>query len=419
MNSLSRTERALFFFILAAATMLPLVGCGADGGGLVFAGSIDTLPDGRVVVSNPATGMWGEGEAWEVTEEIRIGRVDGDGPDMFGSVGLLEVDVAGRFYVFERQAQELRVFDTDGSHVRTVGRKGGGPGEFNQVIGMDWSPDGNLWMVDPQNNRISVFDTAGAYVKGHRTIGGYVISPWPGGFDDQGRFYNYGVDPDAEGFGMVLVRFDENLEPVDTIAIPRWDGEENFFELRSERGWMRAGVPYSPSISWQFVRRTPYMWIARTGDYQIYQQTMDGDTVRAISRAFDPLPVTGEDLDSAIAGLEWFVSQGGKIEHSKFPSVKPALRRFYVDDVGRLYVIPVTTEERNGRVLDVFDVEGRYLGRLDLPFKLSSYPRAVIRGGMMYAVTIDEFDVPFVVRARLGSPSTVERGRARELVGGG
>ena len=37
----------------------------------------------------------------------------------------------------------------------------------------------------------------------------------------------------------------------------------------------------------------------------------------------------------------------------------------------------------------------------------------------MYAVTIDEFDVPFVVRARLGPPSTVERGRARELVGGG
>jgi hypothetical protein len=51
--------------------------------------------------------------------------------------------------------------------------------------------------------------------------------------------------------------------------------------------------------------------------------------------------------------------------------------------------------------------------------RLSSYPRAIIRGGMIYAVTVDEFDVPFVVRARLGSPSTVERGRARELVGGG
>ena len=57
MNSLSRTERALLFFTLAAATTLLLVGCGADGGGRAFTGTIDALPDGRGVVSNPATGM--------------------------------------------------------------------------------------------------------------------------------------------------------------------------------------------------------------------------------------------------------------------------------------------------------------------------------------------------------------------------
>ena len=54
------------------------------------------------------------------------------------------------------------------------------------------------------------------------------------------------------------------------------------------------------------------------------------------------------------------------------------------------------------RVLDVFDEEGRYLGRFDLPFKLDSYPRPIFRHGMIYGITLDEFDVPFVVRARLG-----------------
>ena len=409
MNSLSRSERALLFSLLAAATMLLLVGCGADGGGRAFAGTIDTLPGGRVVVANPAKGLWSEADAWVVTEEVRIGRVDGDGPDVFGAIRLLEVDEAGRFYVFERQAKELRVFDAEGNYVRTVGRAGGGPGEFNQVIGMDWSPDGNLWMVDPQNNRISVFDTSGTFIESHRTLGGFVISPWAGGFDDLGRFYNYGFDRDADGFGFVLVRFDRNLEPLDTIAIPRWDGEDNFFELQSENGRVRAGVRHSPGISWQFVRRTPHMWIARTGEYRFIQQTLDGDTVRTVSREFDPLPVTGEDIDSAVAGLEWFTRQGGKIDRSRFPSVKPAVQRFYVDDVGRLFVAPVTTAEEDGSILDVFDADGRYLGRVDVPFELGSYPRTIFRAGKIYAVTSDEFDVPFVVRARFGP---------RGLVGG-
>ncbi len=419
MNSLSRAERILFLAMLLAAATLLLVGCAEAGGAAVFAGAVDPLPDGRIVVSNPATGMWGEGDEWDVTEDVRIGQVDGDGPDVFGSIGLLEIDEAGRFYVFERQAQELRVFDAEGNYVRTVGRTGSGPGEFSQVIGMDWAPDGSLWVVDPNNNRISVIDTAGTYVTSHRMLGGFVISPWPGGFDDRGRFYNYGVDPGAsDGFCLVLVRYDENLEPADTILIPQRTGEGNFFELRSERGRMRAGVPFSAGVTWRFVRRTPYIWFAHTGDYKLFQRTLEGDTLRVVSREFESLPVTGEDIDSAIVRLEWFTRQGGKIDRSKFPDNKPAIQNFYVDDVGRLFVAPVTTDELSYRVLDVFDEAGLYLGRIDLPFSLSGNPRSIFRRGKLWTVIRDELDVPYVVRANLGIPGSPERGRARELGGG-
>ncbi|MCZ6856871.1 MAG: hypothetical protein O7F70_02620, partial [Gemmatimonadetes bacterium] len=272
---------------------------------------------------------------------------------------------------------------------------------------------------DPANNRISVFDTAGTYVEGHRALGGYVITPWPGGFDDRGRFYNYGVDPAAsDGFGLVLVGYDETLEPADTIRIPQRTGEGNFFELRSERGRMRAGVPFSAGVTWRFVRCTPYIWFAHTGDYKLFQRTLEGDTLRVVSREFESLPVTGEDIDSAIVRLEWFTRQGGKIDRSKFPDNKPAIQNFYVDDVGRLFVVPVTTDELSYRVLDVFDQAGRYLGRIDLPFNLSGNPRSIFRRGKLWTVIRDELDVPYVVRANLGIPGSTERGRARELGGG-
>ncbi len=43
---------------------------------------------------------------------------------------------------------------------------------------------------------------------------------------------------------------------------------------------------------------------------------------------------------------------------------------------------------------------------LDLPFRLNSNPRPIFRHGMMYGITLDEFEVPFVLRARLGGAAT-------------
>lgn len=404
MNSLSRSERAILMIGLAAASTLLLLGCAADSTAAArFLGSIDTLESGRVVVSNPAVGMWARGSEWTVTEEIRIGALDGAGPDVFGSVGVLEVDAGGRLYVFESQAQELRVFDVDGSHVRTIGGRGGGPGEFAQVMGMDWAPDGNLWVVDPGNSRVSVLDTAGTYLDSHLTIGGFVVFPWRGGFDDSGAFLTYGFDQSSPGeFRLTLVRHNQDMEPADTIAVPRATGRGNFFEHRSEDGSMRAGVPFSPFLTWTFVRGTQHIWFANTGNYEIFQRTLSGDTLRSISKEFDPLPVTSEDVDSAVARLEWFTSQGGRIDRSRFPSTKPALERLFVDDVGRILVIPMTPRGSERRLLDVLDPDGRYLGRMDLPFTLETSPLPIFKGGKIYGVVEDELEVPYVVRARYG-----------------
>jgi hypothetical protein len=201
---------------------------------------MDTLVGGAVSVSNPIDGVWDSRTAWRVVEEVRIGTLEGDGPDMFGSIGSMEVDENGNIYVYERQALELRVFGPNGEHVRTVGREGGGPGEFKQVIGMDWAADGTLWIVDPGNNRISVFDTAGTYVTSHRTIGNYIISPWPGGFDTTGAFYNYGIDTEADAEEqLVMVRYDDNMEPADTFQVPRYDAGDAYFDLRTKNSFWR------------------------------------------------------------------------------------------------------------------------------------------------------------------------------------
>ncbi|GIW50954.1 MAG: hypothetical protein KatS3mg081_0309 [Gemmatimonadales bacterium] len=390
-------------FPALAAALLTAAACGT-GEPRSWRGSIDTLPSGTIVVSNPADGIWDEQSAWRIVEELRIGTAEGSGPELFGSIGALEVDRLGRIWVLEQQAQEIRVFDGQGRYVRTVGRKGGGPGEFRQVIGFAWGADGNLWVVDPSNNRISVVDTAGRFVTSHRTIGSWVIAPWPGGVDSTGNFYTYAPAGGSDPLALVLVRYNAAMEPQDTIRLPRESSDESYFEHRTDGGFIRAGVPYASRLQWRF-RWPGYIWFGRTGEYRLYQRSLEGDTLRIVSREFEPLPVTDEDIDSAIARLEWFTKQGGRIDRSKFPRTKPAWEDLYTDDRGYLWVVPVLPKARSGfgiTAFDIFDPEGRYLGRVELPFNLG--PGPVIRGDFLYGEVWDELQVPYVVRARIERP---------------
>ena len=392
--------------MLVFAAVLPaLAGCGAreTSAAAMWNGTIDTVASGKIVVSNPATGMWDEATAWSVVEELRIGTLDDIGPDMFGRVTDLEVDAWGRFWVFEGQAQELRVFDRDGAHVRTIGREGGGPGEFARVIGISWAPDGNLWTVDPSNARISIIDTAGTYVGSHGTVGGWMIVPWPGGVDTEGRFWNFAPDMSSADPNIVMISYDDDLNPLDTVQVPEYPGEREVFELRNESSHMITGVPFTPSLEWRFDPRG-YMWFMLTGDYSITQLSLEGDTLRTITREFEPLPVTQADIDSAMTGFEWFIRNGGKVDPSRIPGTKPATEEFLFDDEGNIWVLPVTSRAEEGRVVDIFDPEGRYLGRIQLPFQLSTNPPPVFRDGYVYAVTEDELEVPYIVRARIEKP---------------
>ncbi|MBW3554753.1 MAG: 6-bladed beta-propeller [Gemmatimonadetes bacterium] len=387
------------------AVVALLTGCGGgDRGADRWAGTADTLPSGQVVVRNPATPVWAPEEGWRVTEELRIGSVGGGGPDEFGRIVSFEVDPAGRFWAFDGQAQELRVFDDDGAHVRTIGRRGGGPGEFAQAVQVELGPDGRIWVMDPQNNRISLFDTAGAHVGSHPAMGGFVIMPWPGGFDDRGRYFAPLPIP-GEGFRMALVAYDTAFQPVDTLPVLEDPVERDGFEMTNSRGGrIMAGIPFSGGLNWALTPRGTLMGLV-TDEYRLFELDTDGDTLRTITREYEPLPVTAADRERARERLEWFTRQGGQIDLSRIPATKPAAGWFFEDDLGNVWVQRIVADEADeGRVHDIFDPDGRFLGTVTLPFPVDRSPAPIVRDGTFYAVTQDSLEVEYLVRARVGSP---------------
>jgi hypothetical protein len=141
-------------FTLAAVALLA-VGCSSGGGG-DWTGSVSDSA-GVTMVSNPAEGTWGTGEGWFLEEELKIGSIEGDPEYQFGQVGDIAIDSKGFLYVMDVQAQNLKVYDTEGNYVETIGQRGGGPGEFTGAFFLLMGPGDTLLVPDMNNRRVNIF----------------------------------------------------------------------------------------------------------------------------------------------------------------------------------------------------------------------------------------------------------------------
>lgn len=66
----------------------------------------------------------------------------------------------GTVYVLQKGEQEIRMFDSSGRHLRTIGRRGGGPGEFEALQSFGLLRD-TLWSIDANLRRVSLFTVMG------------------------------------------------------------------------------------------------------------------------------------------------------------------------------------------------------------------------------------------------------------------
>jgi sugar lactone lactonase YvrE len=349
-------------------------------------------------------GAWSRSEEWRLVEESRIGRPESDGPESFGNITAADIDQLGRVWVADAQQHQIRIFSPQGHHVRSIGRQGGGPAEFRRISGMAWAPDGLLWVLDDGNARFAVYDTTGRLVTTHPRSSLMATLPWPGRFDSRGRFYD--VDGTLAPDGSIItwiIRTDAAGQPRDTFRLPRFE-EERFQITRGDarnQHVTQVTVPFTGRQVWTLDPQGR-VWIANTAKYRIERHTFDGVVDAVVEREHPRVPVTRDERAGMLKAYPEFTRQGGKIDISRIPDVHPVHGGFLFDDAGRLWVMPVTGR-REQRVLDVFEPDGRYLGRVALPAPHRSTLKA-IRGNRMVVVIRDDDDVQSLAVIRIEKP---------------
>jgi hypothetical protein len=380
--------------LLAVLGPAAIAGCAGEepiDTALDWRGSFDTLETGTVLVRNPAAPAWDSATAWRLEEELRIGAADGPEPQVFRGIAAVSADERGNIYVLEAVAQEVRVFAPDGTYRRTIGSPGRGPGELLGAFGLARDDRGRLWVPDSRNLKYVVFDPRGTVEQEYRRPLGPVY-PFPGVFDTAGRLLDLTLNAGRRQLDLVPVTF--SLDPP---AFEQWPAVTQ----RTHPGPApRSLVSLQPRVALSLDRRG-YVWFGTTDEYRIYQRTLQGDTLRIIERPSEAVPLSDSERAALMAELAEFRD---RLDPDLIPTHGPAFNRFVLDDAAYLFVNLPGTADQVGRLIDVFDRLGRYLGRMTSPVRLDwMVPPAITRDHLL-GVTRDEQNVTHVVRLRLVRP---------------
>lgn len=342
--------RTRAFTLLSAASIALLTACGADAdpSGSTPDTVIETIGD-TTVARTVSGSVWGT-EA-TVVPEVTIGQLDGPEEYLFGSIGSIAVADDGTIYVLDLQAQHVRVFDSLGGYVETLGRRGEGPGEFTSAEAIAVLPDGRLAVRDPENQRVTVFGPGPGEMAEWRYTGSVqTLSPLY--TDTRGRTWLLAGDLSrvnelARDDGVL--RIERSYDPV-----PASDAERAYQRDRTV-GRIRWSLP-----DWEW----------------------DGPAILEHKPFFRDL-LAGRD------GRIWvqLSTEGRPVDNAYHDP----------DDPGSF---PVTWEEETR--YDVFEPDGTYLGVVVAPDGFCcSVP--VFSGDHVWAVTEDEQGVNRVVRYRIRS----------------
>lgn len=335
---------------------------------------------------------------WRLEPLYTIGSVDGE-HDAFGNIVSILADARGRLYVADAQAHAVRVFE-NGRHVRSIGGQGRGPGEITRLVGIAWLGE-HLLVQDAGNARLGLFDTAGAWVdsRPHVPLTGTDVRPHRAAGD---TVYVRSFRRGTERLEAVYAR--HTRAGVDTVPAPERDPRS------AQAGVQCVGEGIIAFFDTPFTGRQVYTYapggllaVVWSTEYRMAFVNAEGDTVRVVERPLVPAPLTdAEWREWRDRYREWRERMSGARCEGELarPAAKPALRHFFFDPDGRLWVERWTAD---GFAFDVFDTDGTPIATMTAPDRQARV-EPYVRDGRLYVVVTDELDVQRVQAFRIVAP---------------
>jgi len=271
---------------------------------------------------------------------------------------------------------ELRVSDSTGRWLVTIGRQGSGPGEFE---GLGWLYRGradSLITFEPNNRRLQVFDSAGNFgrLSTPSRLGERGFPRTEGVFGDGSILLRSSLMDPAAGTDrtirnrMTVLRYRPDADEADSIA--GYLGSPNLRHPKNPQ-WQYGMALFAPTHS---VAALGDRLAMSTGDrFSISLLDLSGHLWRIVRRPWTPVPVSAAEI--AAAAAKWVEDVDPEIREAiragliaiSDATVKPAIGSIRFATDGRLWVEYGGQDEADARRFAVFDSSGRWQSDATIP----------------------------------------------------
>ncbi len=323
------------------------------------------------VVKNPKTPLF-ESPVLDLAEDLSIGGPKAEGEHVFGRILTFVVDEEGSIYVLDQKDSHIKAFDGSGRYLRTIGRKGQGPGELFMPMTLSLNRTTGDLAVLQLSRRISYFKTDGTFLRQQPLKD---VMALRGQVDSRGNIYVIDLVHGERDSSYVVKKLSPDASMISVVAQAPAPGTDRL-------------NPFMAIPSFQIDQNDDLVY-GCPETYEVrFLAASDGKVFKKIQREYDPVPVTEAEKKERLAAAP--PGSGIAYDFSKFHS---AYEGFFMSDLGHLFVRTWEKTDDGKVVNDIFDPDGRFLGRIPL----ESYGIAILKD-KYYALEQDEDGYQYVKR---------------------
>ena len=317
-----------------------------------------------------------------LTEELRIGDPPGKEGYVFAALRAVQIDDEGNIIALDSKDMCIKIFDKNGRHIRTFGRRGQGPGEIQSPVNMHLAGGKEIAILDFRNNRISYFSKTGKSIREIPLKKNRLLNCIP---DSRGNLYGE-ISVLGKKSNMDLIKYNQKLNPIMKVASFKIASVNNPppFELYER---FLFEVRHDDSFIWGSNYR-----------YEFTTLDKDGKTIMRIVKDYNPIKITKENLKREFEARYPDRSLPAKLPKipDHWPKHYPIFYYFLCDDEGRIFVRTYERDEKNRIYYDVFDSKGRYFARFSHPG--DEMIKLVKKNKVYCLIEADEKGVPLIKR---------------------
>ena len=350
------------------------------------------------------------GDIWELdaTPFLRVGGLEGREETGLDRVADATLVPWGALVVLDGASQTVRIFDLEGRHVATSGRRGPGYGEYTSFSWIEADRD-SLVVYDRGLNRVSWLDRFGGFARSvHLETSDMAVQV---GRHANGAFYALERLPPARGG---LSREHKNwvwlgATGEERAVLGAFPGDEEFI-FSQPRGFYVFPRPFGRASF--FEARGTDLYVAVSDAFEIRRYESRGRLLGIVRMALSPRPVEPVHIEawrsSSLAGVtDDLTRRLYALAYARMSpaATMPAFRSLKVDPLGYLWVEEYRAPGEEEARWFVFDDAGGFAGRMSTPQGLTvlEIGDGHVLGASVRENDVESVDVYRLRRARDGS----------------